>query len=62
MEVRRRAFELARNSDTSLAVRVTALSIAGEGGGREVEELAAELATNPETPVILKKVALNIEP
>jgi hypothetical protein len=59
-EVRRRAFDLAQNPDTGLAVRVTALSIAGDGGGREVTELAENLAKNPETPVILKKVAERI--
>jgi len=40
-----------------LAVRVTALSIAGEGGSREVKAVAAGLAENSETPVILRKVA-----
>ena len=48
---------LAADPNTTLAVRVTALSIAGDGGGSEVKELAADLARNPETPVILKKVA-----
>jgi len=56
-EVWQKAFELVRNPDTPLAVRVTALSIAGEGGGREVKAVAAGLAENSETPVILRKVA-----
>jgi hypothetical protein len=56
-KVRMRAFELARNPATGFAVRVTALSIAGDGGGREVKELAADLARNDQTPVILRKVA-----
>lgn len=56
-KVRQRAFELARNPATSLATRVTALAIAGEGGGREVKELAETMAKNPQTPVILQKVA-----
>jgi len=57
MKVRQQAYELARNPNTGLAVRVTALSIAGEGGGKEVKALAADLADNSETPLILKKVA-----
>jgi len=56
-KVRQQALELARNPQTGLAVRVTALSIAGDGGGKEVKELAADLVRNDETPVILKKVA-----
>ena len=60
-KVRQQALELVRNPDTGLAVRVTALSIAGDGGGREVKELAADLVRNDATPVILKKVAERIE-
>lgn len=56
-EVRKQAFELAQNPNTGLTVRVTALSIAGDGGGRDVKELAADLAKNPDTPVILRNVA-----
>ncbi len=56
-KVRQQALDLARNPDTGLAVRVTALSIAGESGGMEVKALAEALAMNSETPVILKKVA-----
>ena len=56
-KVRQQALELARNPKTGLTVRVTALSIAGDGGGKEVKELAADLVRKNETPVILKKVA-----
>ena len=56
-DVWQRALALAADPNTTLAVRVTALSIAGDGGGREVKELAESLAKNSETPVILKKVA-----
>jgi hypothetical protein len=59
-KVRQQALELARNPDMGLAVRVTALSIAGDGGGKEVKELAADLARNDGTPVILKKVAARV--
>jgi len=57
VKVRQQALELARNPQTGLAVRVTALSIAGDGGGKEVKNLAADLVRNAATPVILKKVA-----
>lgn len=56
-KIRQRALELAKALDTGLAIRVTALSIAGDGGGLEVKELAADLLRNDDTPVILKKVA-----
>ncbi len=56
-KVRQEALTLARKPDSPLAVRVTALSIAGDGGGEEVKRLAGELVGNPETPVILRKVA-----
>ena len=56
-KVRQQALALAADPNTTLAVRVTALSIAGEGGGVEVKKLAADLAANAGTPVILKKVA-----
>ena len=56
-KVRQQALDLARNPGTGLAVRVTALSIAGDGGGKDVKNLASELAGNAATPVILKKVA-----
>lgn len=56
-KVRQQALELAQNPDTGLTVRVTALSIAGDGGGKDVKELAAALARNEQTPVILRKVA-----
>jgi hypothetical protein len=56
-KVRQQAFELARNPNRVLAIRVTALSIAGDSGGKDVKELAADLVKNPDTPVILKKVA-----
>jgi hypothetical protein len=56
-QVRQQALTLAQNPDSPLAVRVTALSIAGDGGGEEVKRLAGELVGNPETPVILRKVA-----
>jgi hypothetical protein len=36
---------------------VTAFSIAGDDGGTEVKRLAGELVANPESPVILRKVA-----
>lgn len=57
VRVQQRALALAQNSDTPLAVRVTALSIAGEGGSAEVKTLAENLLQKPETPVILRKVA-----
>jgi hypothetical protein len=56
-KVRQQALTLAEDPNTTLAVRVTALSIAGDGGGTEVKRLAGELAANPESPVILRKVA-----
>jgi hypothetical protein len=56
-KVRQQALTLAQDPNTALAVRVTALSIAGDGGGTELKRLAGELAGNPETPVILRKVA-----
>jgi hypothetical protein len=56
-KVRQQALTLAEDPNTTLAVRVTALSIAGDGGGSEVKRLAGELAANPESPVILRKVA-----
>lgn len=56
-EVRRRALEMAENPSTSLAARVSALSIAGEAGGEPVKLLAARLVADGATPVILRKVA-----
>jgi hypothetical protein len=56
-KVQQQALILAQNPATSLAVRVTALSIAGEGGGPVVKELSASLIADPGTPVILRKVA-----
>jgi hypothetical protein len=56
-KVRQQALILAQNPATGLAVRVTALSIAGEGGGPAVKELSASLIADPGTPVILRKVA-----
>lgn len=56
-EVREQAFTLARNPNTGLAVRVTALSIAGNGGGGKVKKLAASLIKDSATPLILRKVA-----
>jgi hypothetical protein len=56
-KVRQQALTLAEDPNTTLAVRVTALSIAGDGGGTQVKRLAGELAANPESPVILRKVA-----
>ena len=55
--VHERALALAHNPDGTLAVRVTALSIAGDGGGAEVKELAGRLIKDATTPVILRKVA-----
>ena len=55
--VHERALAFARNPDGTLAVRVTALSIAGDGGGAEVKELAGRLIKDATTPVILRKVA-----
>jgi len=54
--VHERAFGLARDPATPLAVRVTALSIAGESGNKDVKDLAQNLAQAKETPVILQKV------
>jgi hypothetical protein len=56
-KVRQQALALAQNPTTPLPVRVTALSIAGDGGGEEVKRLAGELVGNPETAAILKKIA-----
>jgi hypothetical protein len=56
-KVRQRALTVARNPLTPLPVRVTTLSIAGDGGGEEVKRLAQKLAGNPESAVILKIVA-----
>ena len=56
-KVRQQALALAADPNITLAVRVTALSIAGDGGGKEVKDLAANLAKAPDTPVILRKVA-----
>jgi hypothetical protein len=55
--VQQRAFTLAANSNSPLAVRVTALSIAGESGGADVQALANRLLEDPNTPLILRKVA-----
>jgi hypothetical protein len=55
--VREKALELAGSPNASLAVRSTALSIATEGGGKESRELAARLAKEEGTPLILRKVA-----
>ena len=55
--VQERALALAADPDTPLAVRVTVLSIAGDGGGNEVKELANRLIQNSGTPLILRKVA-----
>jgi lipopolysaccharide biosynthesis regulator YciM len=54
------AFALAQNPATGLAVRISALSIAGEGGDAAVKELANSLTQDPATPVILKKVAEHV--
>lgn len=56
-KVRQQALTLAQDPNATLAVRVTALSIAGDGGGGEVKRLAGELARNPGTPVMLREVA-----
>jgi len=55
--VREKALELAGSPNATLAVRSTALSIATEGGGKESRELAARLAGEESTPLILRKVA-----
>ncbi len=55
--VRQRAAELVRDRNAPLAVKVTALSIAAEGGGPEVRQLASGLIQNEGTPVILKIIA-----
>lgn len=57
MEVHLRALNLAADLSRPLAVRVTALSIAGDGGGSGGKELAENLIKDPSTPVILRKVA-----
>jgi hypothetical protein len=56
-KVRQQALALVQNPTTPLPVRVTALSIAGDGGDEEVMQLAEELLGNPATPTILKRVA-----
>ena len=56
-KVRQQALVLAQNPTTGLAVRVTALSIAGERKDAAVKELANNLITDPATPMILRKVA-----
>ncbi len=48
---------LAQNPATGLAVRVTALSVAGDGQDTSVKELADGLIMDPATPLILRKVA-----
>ena len=55
--VHERALALAADPDTPLAVRVTVLAIAGDGGGNEVKKLANRLIQNSDTPLILRKVA-----
>ena len=57
LTIQQRALVLAQNPNTPLAVRVTALSIAAEGATAEVKTLGTNLLKNPETPLILRKVA-----
>jgi hypothetical protein len=59
-KVRAQALALLKDPATGLAVRVTALAIAGDGASQEVKALARELAQNAETPLILKRVAERI--
>ena len=59
-KVWQQALVLAQNPTTGLAVRVTALSIAGEGQDAAVKELATRLVQDPATPVILRKVAEHV--
>jgi hypothetical protein len=59
-KVRAQALVLLKDPATGLAVRVTALAIAGDGASQEVKALARELAQNAETPLILKRVAERI--
>ena len=56
-KLRQRALALAAEPNTILAMRVTALSIAGDGGCKEVKGLPANLAKALDTPVILRKIA-----
>jgi len=58
--VRTSALGMARDPSTPLATRVTALAIAGAGGGTQARKLAESLATTPTTPVILLRVAESI--
>lgn len=60
-KVRRQALVLAQDATTPLAVRVTALSIAGDGGSADVKKLVEDLMGDAETPVILRKVAGRVE-
>ncbi len=53
--VQQRAFHLAVDSNTPLAVWVTALSIAGADSKASVQALASRLTQDPTTPLILKK-------
>jgi hypothetical protein len=59
-KVRAQALVLLKNPATGLAVQVTALAIAGDGGSQEVKDIAQKLAQNAETPLILKRVAERI--
>ena len=54
---RERAMALVTAPSSTLAVRVTALTIAAESGSDEVKELAKSLVKNPQTPFMLKNVA-----
>jgi hypothetical protein len=59
-QVRARAFSLAENPDTILAIRVTALSIAGDGRGESVKALAHRLIEDSKTPMMMRKVAEHV--
>lgn len=59
-KVRQRALALAHDAGMSLAVRVTALAIAGDAGGKEVRALSEALVQDTEAPLILRRVAERI--
>lgn len=58
--VHAKAFVLAQDHSSSLAVRVTAISLAGDSGGQEVKEYARALVVRSDTPEIFKRAAARI--
>jgi hypothetical protein len=56
-QIQAEALALAEDPQRTLAVRVTAFSIASDGGSDEVKKFARNLLKSPETPLMLKTVA-----